>query len=312
MLRRPDRREFLKGGLATTAAAMVGGNVGILGRGNAYAGNFPDVVVCHGQSPAVLTRAAVDALGGMKRFVKKGDKVVIKPNMSFARAPGTGSNTNPAVVAEVAKMCVEAGASRIAVLDNVLQNPHDSLSLSQIPAYCRDVPRTVVSNVQARRLFREVPVRGGVQVKSMEVIADVVDADVLIAVPVGKSHAAAGVSLSMKGMMGLIYDRSSFHRRYNLHEAIVDMTMVLKPHLVVVDGTRILSSGGPGGPGKVIPLNVVIATPDMVAADAQMVSLGIWYDRKFRPTQVKHIRIAAQRRLGRADVENLKVTNIRA
>ena len=157
-----------------------------------------------------------------------------------------------------------------------------------------------------------MPVRGGVHVKSMEVIADVLDADVLIAVPVGKSHASAGVSLSMKGMMGLIYDRRPFHGRYDLHEAIADMTMVLKPNLVVIDGTRILSTGGPGGPGKVIPLNVVIASPDMVAADAQMVALGTWYDRRFKPTQVRHIRIAAQRRLGRADVENLKVTNIRA
>ena len=153
MLHRPDRREFLKGGLVTTAAALVGGNVGILGGSNAHATEFPDVVVCQGLSPAALTRAAVDALGGMKRFVKKGDKVVIKPNMSFARAPGTGSNTHPAVVAEVARMCVAAGASRIAVLDNVLQNPHDSLSLSQIPAYCREIPKTVVSNVKARRFF---------------------------------------------------------------------------------------------------------------------------------------------------------------
>jgi uncharacterized protein (DUF362 family) len=312
MLRRPDRREFLKGGLATTAAALVGGNVGIVGGRNAYAGEFPDVVVSHGQSPAALTRAAVDALGGMTRFVKKGDKVVIKPNMSFARGPRSGSNTHPAVVAEVARMCVEAGASRIAVLDNVLQDPHDSLSLSKIPAYCRDIPRTVVSNVQARRFFHELPVRGGVHVKRMEVVGDVVDADVLIAVPVGKSHASAGVSISMKGMMGLIYDRSSFHRRFNLHDAIVDMCMVLKPHLVVVDGTRILSTGGPGGPGKVIPLNVVIASPDMVAADAQMVAMGTWYDRKFKPTQVRHIREAAQRKLGRADLENLRVSNLKA
>ncbi|MEJ2716131.1 MAG: DUF362 domain-containing protein [Deltaproteobacteria bacterium] len=312
MIHKPDRREFLKGGLVTTAAALVGGSVGILSRGNAYAAQFPDVVVCHGQSPATITRAAVDALGGMKRFVKKGSKVVIKPNMSFARAPGTGSNTNPAVVAEVARMCVEAGASRIAVLDNVLQDPHDSLSLSQIPAYCRDIPKTMVSNVQARRFFHQVPVRDGFQVKNMEVIGEVADADVLIAVPVGKTHASAGVSLSMKGMMGLIYDRSPFHRRYNLHEAIVDMSMVLKPQLVVVDGTRILSTGGPGGPGKVIPLNLVIASSDMVAADAQMVSLGTWYGRKFKPTQVKHIRIAAQRGLGRADVENLNVTTLSA
>jgi hypothetical protein len=99
----------------------------------------------------------------------------------------------------------------------------------------------------------------------------------------------------MKGMMGLIKDRMSFHSRYNLHEAIVDMVTVLKPHLIVIDGTSILSSGGPGGPGKVIPLNLVVASTDMVAADAQMVALGTWYGKKFVPDQVRHISIAGAR-----------------
>jgi uncharacterized protein (DUF362 family) len=172
------------------------------------------------------------------------------------------------------------------------------------------VPNTVVANVTARRMFSDVKVPDGRELKSMDVIKEVLNADVLIAVPVGKSHSSAGVSLSMKGMMGLIYDRGSFHTRYDLHEAIVDMASVLKPHLVVVDGTRILSTGGPGGPGKVIPLNLVIASADMVAADAQMVALGTWYGRKFKPNQVRHIRIASERKLGRADLENLNIANV--
>ena len=116
----------------------------------------------------------------------------------------------------------------------------------------------------------------------------------------------------MKGMMGLIKDRMSFHSRYNLHEAIVDMVTVFKPHLVVIDGTHILSSGGPGGPGKVIPLNLVVASTDMVAADAQMVALGTWYGKKFVPDQVRHIRIAAERGLGRMDIDKLKVQNVKS
>jgi len=92
----------------------------------------------------------------------------------------------------------------------------------------------------------------------------------------------------------------------------VDMVTVLKPHLVVIDGTRILSTGGPGGPGKVIPLDLVIASTDMVAADAQMVTLGTWYGRTFTPDQVRHIRIAAERRLGRMDLDRLKISNITA
>ncbi len=149
----------------------------------------------------------------------------------------------------------------------------------------------------------------GKAIKSMDVASDVLDSDVLIAIPVGKSHAASGVSLSMKGMMGLIFDRHTFHSR-NLHDCIVDMVSVIKPHLVVVDGTRILTTGGPGGPGKVLPLNLVIASTDMVAADAQMVALGTWYGKKFQPSQVKHISLAAARGLGRMDLDNLNVKNI--
>lgn len=311
MPRKPDRREFIKTGLAATAAVLAGGPAAILGDGYARAENFPDVVICHGTSPKALARAAVEALGSMKRFVKPGNKVVIKPNMSFASGPGAGSNTNPEIVAEVARMCAEAGAVRISVLDNVLQEPKSCLSLSKIPASCSAIPNTVVSNVQAQRFFREVKVPNGTQFKSMEVISDVLDADVLIAVPVGKSHSSSGVSLSMKGMMGLIYDRGSFHGRYDLHEAIVDMVSVLKPKLVVMDGTRILSTGGPGGPGKVIPLDLVLASTDIVAADAQMLALGTWYDRKFKPDQVRHIASAAKRGLGRMDLNNLNVKNIK-
>lgn len=307
-----NRREFLKAGLAATAGVVVGGPTARVHAAAVEASASPDLVICRGKAPAAMTRSAVNALGGMKRFVKAGNKVVIKPNMSFAREPGSGSNTRPEVVAELARMCVEAGASRVSVLDNVLQNPQDCLSMSRIPEFCKAVPHTSTNNLQSKRFYREVKVAQGKHVKTMEVLTEVLEADVLIAAPVGKSHSGSGVSLSMKGMMGLIYDRGSFHGRYNLHEAIVDMVTVLKPHLVVIDGTRILSTGGPGGPGKVIPLDLVIASTDMVAADAQMVALGTWYDRKFTPEQVRHIRIAAERGLGRIDLDRLRVSNVTA
>jgi uncharacterized protein (DUF362 family) len=304
------RREFIKAGLITSAAAMTGMSSALIGKSDVNAQEFPDVTIAHGNDPAILTRKAVEALGGMKRFVMPGNKVVIKPNMSFASKPEEGTNTHPAVVAEVARMCSEAGASRIAILDNVLQLPEDCLKLSQIPKYCGKIPNTLVANVQAKRMFKEVAIPKAKQVKSVEAIKDVVEADVLIAVPVGKSHSSAGLSLSMKGMMGLIYDRRCFHSRYDLHEAIVDLVSLLTPNLVVIDGTRILSTGGPRGPGKIIPLNLVIASTDMVAADSQMVVSGTWYGRKFKPQQVSHIKLAAERGLGRADLENLKVKNI--
>lgn len=312
MSHRTNRREFLKGGLLATAAVMSGGAAGLMLPDPSGAAPTPDVVVSHGTDPARITRAAVDALGGIRRFVKPGGRVVIKPNMSFASAPARAANTSPEIVREVALMCSEAGASRIAVLDYVLNDPIACLEQSGILAACADIPNASVKNVQSKRLFTSVEVKGGRQLKTLSVVTEVLDSDVLIAIPRGKSHSSAGVSLSMKGMMGLIYDRAAFHSRYDLHESVVDMVTVLKPHLVVVDGTRILSTGGPSGPGKVIPLNLVIASADMVAADAQMVTLGTWYGRKFLPDQVRHIRSAAERGLGSMNLKQLNVVDVKS
>jgi uncharacterized protein (DUF362 family) len=310
MSRKANRREFLKTGLITTAAAMTAGPAIMLDPDSVWAQTYPDVVVSHGANPEVITRKAVEALGGMKRFVKPGNKVVIKPNMSFASGPAQASNTHPAVVSEVAKMCVEAGASRVSILDNVLNHPQDCLNLSKIPEVCEAIQNTSVKVVTDKRLFREVKVPNGKLITSMGVASEVLDSDVLISVPIGKTHSSSGVSLSMKGMMGLVFDRRPFHSK-GLDQSIVDMVTILKPKLVVIDGTRILSSGGPGGPGKVIPLNLVIASTDMVAADAEMVALGTWYGRKFEPDQVKHIKLAADSGLGRLDIDKLNVKDIK-
>ena len=233
MSRKSDRREFLKTGLITTAAVIASGPAAMISPRYSFAQGSPDLVISHGRNPATMTRAAVDALGGMKRFVKPGNKVVIKPNMSFASGPQAASNTHPAVVGEVARMCSEAGASRISILDNPLQQPQDCLAMSKIPEMCEVVPNTRVYMIKPQRLFREVKLDRGILVKSMEVSSEVLDSDVLISVPVGKTHGSAGVSLSMKGMMGLIFDtdRRAFHSR-DLHESIVDMVTILKPHLV--------------------------------------------------------------------------------
>ncbi len=148
-----DRREFLKKGLVVTASVITGGRLGA-NVTETWAEDRPDLVIANGSDPAAITRAAVDALGGMGRFVKSGAKVVIKPNMSFSSGPGSGANTHPAVVAEVAKMCIQSGASKISILDNVLHTPSECLSLSKIPAACENLPKTSVSVVKAQRLFR--------------------------------------------------------------------------------------------------------------------------------------------------------------
>ena len=120
------------------------------------------------------------------------------------------------------------------------------------------------------------------------------------------------VSLSMKGMMGLIYNRRDFHLNMDLNTAVVDLCTVLKPQLTVIDVSRLLTSGGPGGPGKVLTMDKIVASTDMVAADATTVQLGTWYGRKFKARQVKHIRMAHKRGLGNMDISGQIVKEIKA
>jgi uncharacterized protein (DUF362 family) len=273
----------------------------------AAAGEIPDIALAVGDRvPA--TRAAVDLLGGMRRFVKPGQKVVIKPNMSFAGGPEDATDTNPEVVRELVAMCREAGAERVRVLDHTLRR--EERCIEGVQKACEVHGDDIVQAVSSSRFFKETPIPEGRQMTETDVMREVLEADVLIAAPVAKSHSGAGVSLSMKGMMGLVYNRGVMHSRYDLHESIVDLASLLKPDLVVVDGSRVLSTNGPGGPGRVLKMDTIIASADMVAADAQAVAMFEWYGRKLQPRNVKHIRIAHERGLGRMDVENLRLKQV--
>lgn len=303
------RRTFLKwqmgaAGLAVAGPALLSWPGQLLAQSS-----WPDIAVVKGPT-APAARAAVEQLGGMARFVKAGQKVVIKPNMSFARPPESGCNTSPELVRELVLMCQEAGASRIRVLDHTLHNSRETLEQSGILKACESVAPGICHHLEDESFYRETEFPDGREMRKNAVMRDVLEADVLIAAPVAKSHSGAGVSMSLKGQMGLLFDRRSMHSRYDLAEAIVDLNTLLKPHLVVMDASRVLSSGGPGGPGLILEPGEVIASTDPVAADALAVASYTWYDRKIEPRQVAHILKAHERGLGRMDIENLNIKRV--
>jgi uncharacterized protein (DUF362 family) len=302
-----NRRDFLK---YQMKGMLWLGASGMMWPGRSLAAGPPDIAVATGGTPEAETRAVVKMLGGIHAFVKKGDRVVIKPNMSFPVPPERASNTHPKVVSTLAALCKEAGASRIMVLDNPLAGEERCLEASGIYDACKPIDDQMVHMVNNSALFQEIDIPGGVKLKKTDVMKEVLKADVLIAAPVAKSHSGAGVSLSMKGMMGLIYNRRIMHM-IDLHTTIVDLASLLKPDLTVIDATRVLSTGGPGGPGKVLKKDMVIASRDMVAADAYAVKAFEWYGKRFKPRQVRHIREAHERKLGRMDVENLTVQTVK-
>ncbi|GHV52107.1 hypothetical protein FACS1894206_00280 [Deltaproteobacteria bacterium] len=305
-----DRRNFLKAmGLAALSAGVpLGAARPLLAQVLPDQGP-PDLVLVKG-APGAATRAAIQALGGMSRFVKTGQKVVIKPNMSFAQSPESATNTHPDVVRELVVLCKEAGAGRVRVLDNPLQSSELALRKSGILDACNSVEEGICRHITSGSLYRETVISDGLDMKSNAFMLDVLEADVIIAVPVAKSHGSTGVSLSLKGQMGLISDRRSMHSTYALDTSIVDLNTTVKPALSVIDATRVLSTKGPGGNGLVLTPGEVIASSDPVAADALAVSSYEWYGQKIAPRQVGHIRLAHERGLGRMDIDNLRISRL--
>ena len=298
--RRLTRRQFLK----TSAAGMALGLVSMpsfsLGK-EEY-----DLAVISGE-PVAATKKALEAIGGISRFVKKGQQVILKPNMSFARTPDFSATTHPLVVATVAQVCMEAGAQQVLVIDHTLHRAELCLERTGIPEGCKNIPGVHVLALQDRKFYREIKIPQGKVLERVEVIKDVLDSPVLISIPVAKSHSATGVSMGMKGLMGLIWDRESFHSQYNMNQAIADLGTVIKPHLTILDATRALTSGGPGGPGEVKKPNLIIAGVDPIAVDSYGVSIVPWYGQNFKGRQVEHLLIAQQRGLGKIDTNQLKI-----
>jgi uncharacterized protein (DUF362 family) len=304
-----NRREFLKKTAACAIGAAGTAVLPSLAFEASGQSSFPDVVVAEG-AERQATRKAIDLLGGMSRFVKPENRVVIKPNMSFPNPPEMGSTTHPDVIAEIISMCIESGASSVKVIDNPLRNDELCVERTGMGNLADLYPKCSVHAIADKRFFKELSIEKGVDLKKTMIMKEVLKSDVLITAPVAKSHSATGVSLSLKGMMGLIHNRSEMHLNMDLNTAIVDLCTLLSPDLVVIDASRILTNGGPGGPGEVIKFNKIIASRDMVAADAMAVELGTWYGKKFKAAQVKHILIAHERGIGRIDLEKLNIKEV--
>jgi len=294
------RRQFLK----ATAAGVAVGIGGSFSR--VSAAEEHDLAVISGD-PATATRKALEAIGGISRFVKKGQPVVLKPNMSFANPPERGSTTHPIVVATVAQACIDAGAQQVLVVDHTLQRAELCLERTGIREACKQIKGVYVITPGEKKFFREVKIPQGKVLERVDVLKEVVDGHVLINLPVAKSHSTTGVSLGIKGLMGLIWERESFHSQFNINQALADLATVIRPHLTILDATRALASGGPGGPGDVKKPNLVIAGVDPVAVDSYGVTVVPWYGQNFKGRQVEHLLVTHQRGLGRIDVDQLKI-----
>jgi uncharacterized protein (DUF362 family) len=256
------------------------------------AAGLPPLVVASGRSPATMVRAALDALGGMERFVKRGERVLVKPNMAWDRTPEQGANTHPDVVAEVVRLCRAAGASRVIVSDHPVPDAVRVAERSGIAAAVAAAGGELV--LPAGCGFEPAAIDGSL-LERWDVLSVLFEADRLVNLPVVKHHSLSRLTCGFKNHMGLIGgSRGRLHQE--IHASVLDLAATFRPTLTVVDATRVMMRNGPTG-GRLEDLRaakLVAAGTDPVACDAWAAGqLGL------DPWDVAHVAGGEGRGLGR-------------
>ncbi|MFC1501348.1 DUF362 domain-containing protein [Elusimicrobiota bacterium] len=263
-----------------------------------------DLAVSVGKSPGAITRQAVDTLGGMKRFVKTGDTVVVKPNIGWDRSPEQAANTNPEIVAEIIKMCKESGAKTVKVFDNTCNNAKRTYVNSGIMDAARK-EGAIVHYVDDWK-FHPSNFPSGSLMNDWPMYKDAVECDCFINVPVAKDHGLTRLSLSMKNLMG-VCGASRGRMHWNIDRKLAEVTNFINPDLNIVDAYRMLLRNGPTG-GNLADVKLqktVIASKDPVLADAYAATLfGI------DPSNISHIKLASELGCGSMDIKKANIKKI--
>ncbi len=311
-----NRRDFLKLAGAAAASAMLAtsgcgskplGDSGVSSRqapadpgaGQAY------LAVARGGDPSEITKKAIAALGGIERFVKSGQDVIIKPNICVDyHPPEYAATTNPIVVSTLVTLCLGAGARRVRVMDSPFGGTAGSAyAISGIEEAVKTAggEMEIMSGVK----FAEYDIPQGKDITSWKVYRDILETDVLIDVPIAKQHSLARLTLGGKNLLGTVADPNQIHR--NLGQRIADLISLIRPSLTVVDAFRILKTHGPtgGSLNDVEQTQTVIASHDIVAADSYATTLfGL------TGADIPFVKAAADMGLGTMDLTGIKIEEI--
>ena len=265
-----------------------------------------DLVAIMGGEPEAMFEKGIAAMGGMSNFVKAGQMVVVKPNIGWDRAPEFAANTNPKLVGKIVADCIAAGAKEVFVFDNTLDTWRRAYATSGIEKAAKEAGATVIT-ANSQGSYKEIIIPKGKSLKSASVHEKILECDVFINVPVLKHHDGAQISLAMKNLMGIVWDRHFWHSN-NLDQCIADMVTYRKPDLNIIDGYRVLKRNGPKGVSvndATLEKTQIIST-DIVAADAAATKIF-----GAEPETIKYIKIANDMGLGIMDVSKLNINRIK-
>lgn len=299
------RRDFLKGVIFTAVSAGLLQRIPL----GAAAGKDEkaDLVAVKGKNPGDMFDLAIAELGGMGAFVRKGQSVLVKPNIGWKTPPQDGADTNPELVGRIVKRALEAGASKVIVFDHTCDRDWAACyKLSGIRDAVEAAGGVMVTG-NDKSMYRKVEVKGAKKMVEPLVHPALLEADVVINVPVLKSHGGATMTCAMKNYMGVVWDRPWMHKN-DLHQSIADSILIRKPDLNVVDATLVMTKGGPTGRSpktRRVKMDSLLLSRDIVAVDtAAMKMLGVELGEK------GHLAKGEALGLGTRDLAKLKIKRI--
>jgi uncharacterized protein (DUF362 family) len=293
------RRDFIMQSTVATSAILLPGFMNFAGD----AGSL--VVKVEGESPYTIAKKAVEALGGMGKFVSKQDVVMIKPNIGWNRTVEQAANTNPDVIKAVIEMVLNAGAKKVIVMDNSCHKPADTYKRSGIEAAAKAAGAEVRYADENRLIVHDFK---GKSLKRWPVFKDFLEVDRFINVPILKHHGSSGLTIGMKNLYGILGGRrGKLHR--NMGQGIADLGYGFKTDLTIVDAYRILRRNGPIG-GRVSDVELkktVIASPNILEAD--VVAINLFGDE---PMKYDFIRAAEEKKMGNTDITKINLKTLKA
>lgn len=264
-----------------------------------------------GKGPDELFRKGISHLGGMGRFVKKGQTVLVKPNIGWDRSPEYGANTDPALIEAVIKECFNSGASEVYVFDHTCDSWQSCYKNSGIEQSAKKTGAKIVP-ANSPDYYVKTPIPRGKILKEALVHKLFLQCDVLINVPVLKHHSSTGITASMKNFMGVVWDRSEWHRK-DLHQCIADFATLRKPDLCILDGWKVIVKNGPRGynASDAVKYEYLFISTDPVAVDsAGAAVLAQAGAIKGKAEDIRYIRIAREYGIGRSDLDRMNIKRI--
>lgn len=302
------RREFIKKSLSMGVAAggaFLFGNPGKMFAKETASG-VPDLVAVKNGEPDAMFNKAIELMGGMNRYVKKGQTVVVKPNIGWNKPPEVGANTNPLLVRTVIEHCFQAGAKKVYVFDNVAYSSTGMADQCYKNSGIEDAAKSagaLVTPASNEKYYHKVEIPGAKSLKTTAVHELVLESDVLINIPVLKSHRGTHLTIAMKNLMGIVWDRLAYHYT-DLDQSIADFCLYKKPALNIVDAYRVMMKDGPQGsaPENAVLKKTLLLSEDPVAIDTAAAKIFGMNTEK-----VRYIKMAKELGIGKTNLDELNI-----